>query len=149
MDFAKGEVLLVDKPLKWTSFDVVNKIRNALKKNYGKIKVGHAGTLDPLATGLLIICTGKFTKRIDEYQAQEKEYTGTIMLGATTPTLDAEMEPDRTYPTAHITNQMVLETVKQFIGNTEQMPPQFWVAKQPIKLPAKAGNWSLNPAPLL
>ena len=129
MDFAQGEVLLVDKPLRWTSFDVVNKIRNALKKKYGKIKVGHAGTLDPLATGLLIICTGKFTKRIDEYQAQEKEYTGTVMLGATTPTLDAEMAPDRFFPTEHITPEMVQEAVKKFIGEIEQMPPQFSALK--------------------
>jgi tRNA pseudouridine55 synthase len=129
MDFAQGEVLLVDKPMRWTSFDVVNKIRNALKKKYGKIKVGHAGTLDPLATGLLIICTGKFTKRIDEYQAQEKEYTGTILLGATTPTLDAEMAPDRIFPTDHITTDMVHDAVKKFIGDIEQAPPQFSALK--------------------
>jgi len=129
MDFAKGEVLLIDKPLKWTSFDVVNKVRNALKKKYGKIKVGHAGTLDPLATGLLIVCTGKFTKRVDEYQAQEKEYTGTIRLGATTPTLDAEMEPDELFPTAHITVEMVHEAVKQFIGEIDQMPPMYSALK--------------------
>ena len=129
MDFAKGEVLLVDKPLRWTSFDVVNKIRNTLKKKYGKIKVGHAGTLDPLATGLLIICTGKLTKQIDLYQAQEKEYTGTIMLGTTTPTLDAEMAPDHTYPTDHITPQMVEDATKKFIGEIEQMPPMFSALK--------------------
>jgi tRNA pseudouridine55 synthase len=129
MDFAQGEVLLIDKPLRWTSFDVVNKVRNALKKKYGKIKVGHAGTLDPLATGLLIVCTGKFTKRVDEYQAQEKEYTGTIRLGATTPTLDAEMEPDHLFPTEHITPDMVHEAVKGFIGEIEQMPPQFSALK--------------------
>ena len=129
MDFAKGEVLLVDKPLRWTSFDVVNKIRNALKKQYGKIKVGHAGTLDPLATGLLIICTGKFTKRIDEFQAQEKEYTGTILLGATTPTLDAEMAPDKIFPTEHITPELVHVAVKKFIGEIDQMPPMFSALK--------------------
>jgi tRNA pseudouridine55 synthase len=129
MDFAQGEVLLVDKPLKWTSFDVVNKIRNALKKKYGKLKVGHAGTLDPLATGLLIVCTGKMTKRVDEYQAQEKEYTGTILLGATTPTLDAEMEPDHLYPTDHITPDMVHAAVLKFIGEIEQMPPMFSALK--------------------
>jgi tRNA pseudouridine55 synthase len=129
MDFAQGEVLLVDKPLRWTSFDVVNKIRNALKKKYGKIKVGHAGTLDPLATGLLIICTGKFTKRLDEFQAQEKEYTGTIMLGATTPTLDAEMAPDHIFSIEHITAELVHEAVKKFIGEIEQMPPQFSALK--------------------
>ena len=129
MDFAKGEVLLVDKPLRWTSFDVVNKLRNALKKNYGKLKVGHAGTLDPLATGLLIICTGQFTKRIDEFQAQEKEYTGTIMLGATTPTLDAEMAPDKTFPTDHITPELVREAAIKFIGEIDQMPPMFSALK--------------------
>lgn len=130
MDFAAGTVLLVNKPLKWTSFDVVNKIRGALKRKYGsKIKVGHAGTLDPLATGLLIICTGKFTKQIDSYQAQEKEYTGTLLLGATTPTLDAEMEPDKLYPTAHITPDMVLTAAATFIGEIEQMPPAFSALK--------------------
>lgn len=129
MDFAKGEVLLVDKPLRWTSFDVVNKLRNALKKKYGKIKVGHAGTLDPLATGLLIICTGKFTKRIDEFQAQEKEYTGSFLLGATTPTLDAEMAPDKLFPTDHITPEMVHEAAKKFIGDIQQMPPMFSALK--------------------
>jgi len=129
MDYAQGEVLLIDKPLRWTSFDVVNKVRNALKKKYGKIKVGHAGTLDPLATGLLIVCTGKFTKRVDEYQAQEKEYTGTIMLGATTPTLDAEMAPDHIFPTDHITPEMVHEAVQKFIGKIEQMPPMFSALK--------------------
>ena len=129
MDFAQGEVLLVDKPLRWTSFDVVNKLRNALKKNYGKIKVGHAGTLDPLATGLLIICTGKFTKRIDEFQAQEKEYTGSFLLGATTPTLDAEMAPDKLFPTDHITPEMVQEAAKKFIGDIQQMPPMFSALK--------------------
>jgi tRNA pseudouridine55 synthase len=129
MDFAAGEVLLIDKPLRWTSFDVVNKLRNALKKKYGKIKVGHAGTLDPLATGLLIVCTGKFTKRVDEYQAQEKEYIGTIMLGATTPTLDAEMAPDKTYPTDHITIELLQQAVQKFIGEIEQMPPMFSALK--------------------
>jgi tRNA pseudouridine55 synthase len=129
MDFAQGEVLLIDKPLKWTSFDVVNKVRNALKKKYGKIKVGHAGTLDPLATGLLIVCTGKFTKRVDEYQAQEKEYTGTIRLGATTPTLDAEMDPDHFFPTEHITPELVQQAVQKFIGEIEQMPPIYSALK--------------------
>lgn len=130
MDFAAGTVLLVNKPLKWTSFDVVNKIRGALKRKYGsKIKVGHAGTLDPLATGLLIICTGKFTKQIDSYQAQEKEYTGSLLLGATTPTLDAEMQPDKLYPTEHITPDMVLTAAATFIGEIEQMPPAFSALK--------------------
>lgn len=97
MNFIEGEVLLLNKPLNWTSFDVVNKLRYALTKKIGhRIKVGHAGTLDPLATGLLIICTGKMTKRIDEYQGMDKEYTGTIYLGATTPTYDSEIRPTPT-----------------------------------------------------
>lgn len=130
MDFAAGTVLLVNKPLHWTSFDVVNKLRNALKRKYGsKIKVGHAGTLDPLATGLLIICTGKFTKSIDTYQAQEKEYTGSLMLGATTPTLDAEMAPDHLYPTDHITADLILTAAQTFIGEIEQIPPIYSALK--------------------
>jgi len=112
-DFLAGAVLLVDKPKTWTSFDVVNKIRHRLKKRLGikKIKVGHAGTLDPLATGLLIICTGKFTKRINEFQGMEKEYTGTIKLGESTPSYDAETEPDHVFPTEHITAE-AMEKVK-------------------------------------
>ena len=129
MNFVEGEVLLVNKPLHWTSFDVVNKIRSALKKNYGKLKVGHAGTLDPLATGLLIIATGKFTKRLDEFQAQEKEYTGTLLLGATTPSLDAETPIDHTYPSEHITQDMVRAAATSFIGNIEQMPPIYSAIK--------------------
>jgi tRNA pseudouridine55 synthase len=130
MDFAAGTALLVNKPLHWTSFDVVNKLRNALKRKYGsKIKVGHAGTLDPLATGLLIICTGKFTKSIDTYQAQEKEYTGTLTLGATTPTLDAEMAPDHLYPTDHITPDLILTAAQTFIGEIEQIPPIYSALK--------------------
>ncbi|MFB2117613.1 tRNA pseudouridine(55) synthase TruB [Parapedobacter sp. 2B3] len=121
LNFADGEVLLVDKPLRWTSFDVVHKIRNAIKPL--KVKVGHAGTLDPLATGLLIICTGKFTKRIDEFQAQEKTYTGTITLGATTPSYDLEQEIDQRFDLAGITNEQILETAKLFIGEIEQLPP--------------------------
>lgn len=120
-NFADGEVLLVDKPLRWTSFDVVHKIRNAIKPL--KVKVGHAGTLDPLATGLLIICTGKFTKRIDEFQAQEKTYTGTITLGATTPSYDLEREIDERFDLAGITHEQILETAKLFLGEIEQVPP--------------------------
>lgn len=120
-NFADGEVLLVDKPLRWTSFDVVHKIRNAIKPL--KVKVGHAGTLDPLATGLLIICTGRFTKRIDEFQAQEKTYTGTITLGATTPSYDLEREIDDRFDVAGITDEQILETAKLFIGEIEQVPP--------------------------
>lgn len=120
-NFAEGEVLLVDKPLRWTSFDVVHKIRNAIKPL--KVKVGHAGTLDPLATGLLVICTGKFTKRIDEFQAQEKEYTGVITLGATTPSYDLEQEIDQRFDFSGITHEQLLETAASFIGEIDQVPP--------------------------
>lgn len=121
----EGHVFLIDKPLDWTSFDVVNKVRWNIRKAYNlkKIKVGHAGTLDPKATGLLIVCTGKFTKRIDEFQAQEKTYTGTIKLGVTTPTYDLESEENETFPTEHITNELIHEATKQFIGEIEQFPP--------------------------
>src|SRR5271156_6333035 len=102
-DFISGQVLLVDKPYNWTSFDVVGKIRNAFKPL--KLKVGHAGTLDPLATGLLVVCTGKMTKQIDTFQAEEKEYTGTMTLGATTPSFDMETEPDATFDVSHITDE--------------------------------------------
>jgi tRNA pseudouridine55 synthase len=120
-DFAEGEFLLINKPYKWTSFDVVSKIRNSFKPL--KLKVGHAGTLDPLATGLLIICTGKLTKKIDEYQAQEKEYTGTLYLGATTPSYDLETEIDQTFPIDHITEEQIRENCLQFIGEISQVPP--------------------------
>lgn len=121
----EGHVFLIDKPLDWTSFDVVNKIRWNIRKAYNlkKIKVGHAGTLDPKATGLLLVCTGKWTKRIDEFQAQEKTYTGTIKLGVTTPTYDLESEEDQTFPTEHITEEIIHEATKQFIGEIEQFPP--------------------------
>ncbi|CAM3375614.1 tRNA pseudouridine(55) synthase TruB [Empedobacter stercoris] len=120
-----GHVFLIDKPLDWTSFDVVNKIRWNIRKAYNlkKIKVGHAGTLDPKATGLLLVCTGKWTKRIDEFQAQEKTYTGTIKLGVTTPTYDLESEENEIFPTEHITEEIIHETTKQFIGEIEQFPP--------------------------
>jgi tRNA pseudouridine55 synthase len=121
----KGKVLLVDKPVGWTSFDVVNKIRFAIKTK----KVGHAGTLDPLATGLLIICTGKFTKRIEEFMGAPKEYTGTITLGKTTPSYDAETEPDATFPTDHLTEALLLENTQQFIGNIQQLPPMYSAIK--------------------
>jgi tRNA pseudouridine55 synthase len=121
----EGHVFLIDKPLDWTSFDVVNKIRWNIRKSYDlkKIKVGHAGTLDPKATGLLLVCTGKLTKRIDEFQAQEKTYTGTIKLGVTTPTYDLESEEDQTFPTEHITEEIIHEATKLFIGEIEQFPP--------------------------
>jgi len=120
-NFAEGELLLINKPYKWTSFDVVGKIRNSFKPL--KLKVGHAGTLDPLATGLLIICTGKLTKKIDEYQAQEKEYTGTMYLGAVTPSYDLETEITETYDISHITEDEIHENCKQFVGEISQVPP--------------------------
>lgn len=120
-NFAEGEMLLIDKPLTWTSFDVVGKVRNSLKPL--KLKVGHAGTLDPLATGLLIVCTGKWTKKIDSYQAEDKEYTGTITLGGTTPSYDLETEIDETFPIAHITDQMIFDAAKSFEGDIQQFPP--------------------------
>ncbi|HVS93067.1 MAG TPA: tRNA pseudouridine(55) synthase TruB [Mucilaginibacter sp.] len=119
--FAEGELLLVNKPYKWTSFDVVGKIRNAFKPL--KLKVGHAGTLDPLATGLLVICTGKMTKQIDSFQAEEKEYTGTIILGATTPTYDLESEPEQKFVTDHLTEDQIRMACAQFTGSIQQLPP--------------------------
>ncbi|GGH24203.1 tRNA pseudouridine(55) synthase TruB [Sphingobacterium alkalisoli] len=119
--FAEGEVLLVDKPLTWTSFDVVGKLRNTMKPL--KLKVGHAGTLDPLATGLLIICTGKFTKKIDSFQAEGKEYIGTITLGATTPSYDLETEIDQTFDTEHLTEDEIQKVAQSFIGELDQFPP--------------------------
>lgn len=119
--FAEGEVLLVDKPLTWTSFDVVGKLRNTMKPL--KLKVGHAGTLDPLATGLLIICTGKFTKKIDLFQAEDKEYTGTITLGATTPSFDLETEIDQQFDIHAISEDDIREVAASFIGEQQQFPP--------------------------
>jgi tRNA pseudouridine55 synthase len=120
-NFAEGELLLINKPYRWTSFDVVGKIRNSLKPL--KLKVGHAGTLDPLATGLLIICTGKLTKKIDDYQVQEKEYTGTMVLGATTPSYDLETEIDATFNTSTLTPEAIHHNCIYFIGDLEQYPP--------------------------
>ncbi|MDX1773248.1 tRNA pseudouridine(55) synthase TruB [Oceanihabitans sediminis] len=131
-DYKSGQVLLIDKPLNWTSFQVVNKLRWKIRQTFNikKIKVGHAGTLDPLATGLLIICTGKMTKQIDTFQGQIKEYTGTIVLGSTTPSFDLETEINETFPTDHITKELVEETTKQFIGEIEQFPPVFSAIKK-------------------
>ena len=124
MDFSKGGYLLFDKPYRWTSFDAVGRIRWALRKKYGhKFKVGHAGTLDPLATGLLIICFGFYTKKINEYQDLEKEYEGVFTLGAFRPSFDKETDITETFPTAHITDEMIQEATKQFIGDIEQIPP--------------------------
>ncbi|MEY8849965.1 tRNA pseudouridine(55) synthase TruB [Psychroserpens sp. XS_ASV72] len=131
-DFKSGQVLLIDKPLHWTSFQVVNKLRWKIRKTFNikKIKVGHAGTLDPLASGLLVICTGKMTKQINTYQGQDKEYTGTITLGSTTPSFDLETEIDQTFPTDHITESLIHDTTKLFIGDIEQRPPVFSAIKK-------------------
>ena len=131
-DFKEGRVFLIDKPLTWTSFNAVSKIKWLIKKRYSikKIKVGHAGTLDPLATGLLIICTGKFTKRIEEFQAQVKEYTGTFVLGATTPSYDLETEVDNTFPIDHISEKDLNEVVESFIGEQDQLPPIYSALKK-------------------
>jgi tRNA pseudouridine55 synthase len=131
VNFQEGELILIDKPLEWTSFDVVNKLRYLISKKHQikKIKVGHAGTLDPLATGLLIICTGKFTKLIETYQAKEKEYVATIKLGATTPSFDRETEEDQQYPCNHISKEMVEQVVSTFLGEQEQVPPVFSAKK--------------------
>lgn len=130
-DYAEGRILLIDKPLRWTSFDAVNKIKVLLKHKLGlkKIKVGHAGTLDPLATGLLIICTGKKTRSIDEFQAQEKEYTGTFFLGQTTPSADLETKPGEIFPTQHINDQLIEEVSARFRGDILQVPPLFSAKK--------------------
>ncbi len=131
-EFKTGQILLFDKPLNWTSFQLVNKVRWLIRKSchIKKIKVGHAGTLDPLATGLLIICTGKFTKRIQELQGQEKEYTGTFTLGSTTPSFDLETEIDQNFPIDHISKELLQETAKKFIGEIEQTPPVFSALKK-------------------
>ncbi len=131
-DYLEGQILLIDKPLTWTSFQAVNALKWAIRRKFElkKIKIGHAGTLDPLATGLLVVCTGKFTKKINELQGQVKEYTGTITLGATTPSYDLETEVDKTYPTDHITEELLHETTKQFTGEIQQYPPVFSALKK-------------------
>ena len=131
-DYLSGQVLLIDKPLNWTSFQVVNKLRWEIRQAFSikKIKVGHAGTLDPLATGLLVICTGKMTKQIDTFQGQIKEYTGTLVLGSTTPSFDLETEINNTFPTDHISEDLIYKTTKQFIGEIQQFPPVFSALKK-------------------
>lgn len=132
-DYLNGQILLIDKPLNWTSFQAVNKLKYALINKLGlpkKFKIGHAGTLDPLATGLLLVCTGKFTKRITELQGQAKEYTGTFFIGATTPSYDLETEIDETFPTSHIDEVLIHETVKQFLGEIDQIPPIYSAIKK-------------------
>ena len=131
MDFLAGHTLLIDKPLGWTSFDVVKRVRGILTRRYGvkRFKVGHAGTLDPLATGVMLVCTGRATKEIDTLQAGVKEYVATMALGATTPSFDLETEIDATYPTGHITRTLVEETLRRFTGSIEQIPPAFSAVK--------------------
>ena len=131
IDLEKGGVILLNKPYEWTSFQAVNKVKYLLKHYYDlkKVKIGHAGTLDPLATGLLILCIGKYTKKIEEYQAQEKEYTGTFYLGATTPCFDKEKEIDNYYPTEHITEEDIYKAAQHFLGEQEQVPPVFSALK--------------------
>lgn len=131
-DYLNGQLLLIDKPLGWSSFQAVNKLKWAIRKKFGlkKIKIGHAGTLDPLATGLLIICTGKYTKKIPEYQGQAKEYTGTITLGSTTPSYDLETEIDKKYPVDHINIDLLSKTTLKFLGEIEQVPPVFSAIKK-------------------
>ena len=131
MNFVAGEILYFDKPLHWTSFNLVAKVRSALCHRIGvrKLKVGHAGTLDPLATGVVTVCTGKATKRIDELQAHTKEYVATLQLGATTPSFDLETSVDSTFPTEHITEQKIREVLTHFQGRIEQVPPAFSACK--------------------
>lgn len=131
LNITEGEILLVNKPYRWTSFDVIGSLRGLMKHLLGgkKIKVGHAGTLDPLATGLLIICTGKATKRIEEFKDFDKEYTGTFVLGATTPSYDMEKEVNETFPTGHITPEMIREAAQNLSGDIMQIPPMFSAIK--------------------
>jgi len=131
--YQEGQILLIDKPLKWSSFQAVNKLKYHFINKVGlpkKFKIGHAGTLDPLASGLLIVCTGKFTKKISEIQGQAKEYTGTFYIGATTPSYDLETEIDQTFPISHIDETLIHETVKQFLGEINQKPPIFSAIKK-------------------
>ncbi|MBS7785845.1 tRNA pseudouridine(55) synthase TruB [Flavobacterium sp. CYK-55] len=131
-DFSNGQVVLIDKPLHWSSFQAVNKMKWVLKSKLGlkKIKIGHAGTLDPLATGLLIVCTGKFTKKIAEIQGQVKEYTGTFYMGATTPSYDLETEVDARFETAHLSDELIVKTTQKFLGEIDQKPPIFSAIKK-------------------
>jgi len=143
-DFLEGQVLLIDKPITWSSFQAVNKLKYLLKRFYPelkKIKIGHAGTLDPLATGLLIVCTGKFTKRITEFQNLPKSYTGQIYLGATTPSYDLETAINATFSIDHISEELILEKIKNFVGDISQKPPIFSaIKKEGIRLYEHARN---------
>ena len=131
-DYLDGQVILIDKPLHWTSFQAVNKLKWLLKSKFDlkKFKIGHAGTLDPLATGLLIVCSGKFTKRITEIQSQTKEYTGTFFIGATTPSYDLETEIDQTFPISHLNDENIYEATKHFLGEIDQQPPIYSAIKK-------------------
>lgn len=151
IDFIEGAMLLIDKPQDWTSFDVVNKVRYSLKRRLGvrKIKVGHAGTLDPMATGLLLVCTGKWTKRISEFQNMDKEYLGTMMLGGITGSFDAETEVVERFPFDHITGELIEHTVPEFIGEIMQRPPIFSAIKvdgKPLYRYARSGK-EIKPEP--
>lgn len=154
MNFVEGEILIIDKPYKWTSFDAVKRIRGAIQRklNVKKFKVGHAGTLDPLATGVLIVCTGGATKRIDTLQAGEKEYVATLRLGATTPSYDLETEIDREYPTDHITRNMAEEALEKFRGRIMQVPPIYSAVKidgkRAYKFARKGAEVELKAKPL-
>ena len=144
-DFISGKLILINKEKEWSSFDVVNKIRNAIKKKFSikKIKVGHAGTLDPLATGLLVLCTGKMTKKIDNLSILRKRYLGTITLGATTPSYDCETDINNTYPTSHITEKLIKSNINNFIGVISQKPPIYSAIKKDGKrlyMYARAGE---------
>ena len=154
-DFQEGQILYFDKPLRWTSFNLVAKVRWLLCQHLGvkKLKVGHAGTLDPLATGVLIVCTGKATKRIDELQAHTKEYVATLQLGATTPCFDLEKPIDTTYPTGHITLELIQQVLPKFMGRIEQIPPSFSACKvdghRAYKLARKGEEVDLKPKVLV
>lgn len=149
--FLNGQLIWIDKPLEWTSFDVVNKLRNGIRQKTGlrKLKVGHAGTLDPLASGLLLVCTGKFTKRIADFTALDKHYTGIIRLGSSTPTYDRESQPDRHYPTEHISRKDIEKATKTFTGVLQQVPPAYSAikrgGKKAYELARKGDELVLNP----
>ncbi len=144
--FEQGEILLVNKPYTWTSFDVVGKMRSVIRQRMGirKIKIGHAGTLDPLATGLLILCTGKFTRRIDEFQGLEKEYTGTIMLGSTTPSFDLETAIDQRFPTDALDEAAIMAAATHFVDTFDQVPPQFSAIKVDGKRAYESARKEIN-----
>ena len=152
MDFVAGEIIPINKPYTWTSFQIVSRVRYHLSRRYGikRFKVGHAGTLDPLATGVLLLCTGKATKRIEELQSRTKEYEAELMLGATTPSFDMEHPVNATYPYEHITREMTEEVLKQFVGNIAQRPPLFSACRSTASAhttsPVAAVTWNSSPS---